>query len=298
MAAVIERFMTKDGSLQVASVVCTEVIEEARKIHDTFPIASAALGRALTGAGLLASFLKDSSRLALHFKGDGPLGPVFAEGTSDGHVRGFVVNPHIHLPSKNGKLNVGAGVGKGLLSVAKSAPHDKQPYTGSVEIQTGEIGEDIAFYLFQSQQIPSVVALGVFVEADNSVSAAGGAILQAMPGVTEATLEKLEKRVSKMRSITDMIRGGALARDLAFEILEDFEFQKLDQTLNLTYQCQCSTARVEKALLLVGAEEIKALIEKNTPAEVLCDFCGRKYFVEQTILSQLYEVARSRSFDA
>jgi molecular chaperone Hsp33 len=288
----IERFITSDGSLRVSAVICTDVIEEARKIHQTFPVGSAAFGRALIGAGLLASFGKEDTRVALHFKGDGPLGSVFAEGTAEGHVRGFVINPQIHVPSKNGKLNVGGGIGKGILSVAMTLPDQKMPYTGSVEIQTGEVGEDIAFYLFQSQQTPSVVALGVFVEPDNSVSAAGGVILQAMPGVSEQTLSTLEARVPKMKTITDLIRGGAATSDLAFEVLEDFQFRKLDESIALSYKCHCSMMRVEKALLLTGSEELAILVAKAEPSEITCDFCGLKYSVDLPTLQALLNISK------
>jgi molecular chaperone Hsp33 len=285
----IEKFISSDGSLRVSVVICSDVIEQARIIHGTFPVGSAALGRALVGAGLLASFQKGAdARTALHFKGDGPLGSVFAEGTSEGYVRGFIVNPQIHVPSKNGKLNVGGGIGKGILSVAMTLPDQKMPYTGSVDIQSGEIGEDIAFYLFQSQQTPSIVALGVYVEPDNSVSAAGGMILQAMPGVTDDVLAKLEARVPLMRSMTDLIREGATTSDLANEILGDFQFRKVsDEAVTMSYTCHCSSVRVEKALLLAGGEELKILIAKNESAEIKCDFCGRKYLVDVPTLTGL-----------
>jgi len=288
----VEKFISDDGTLRVSSVICTAVIQEAQKIHSTYPVASAALGRALIGAGLLATFMKEEGKVALHFKGDGPLGHVFAEGTSTGEVRGFIVNPQIHVPSQNGKLAVGAGVGQGVLSVAMSIPNEKQPYTGSVKIQSGEIGEDIAYYLFQSQQIPSVVALGVFVEPDNSVSAAGGSILQVMPGATDKTLEILEGRVKEMRSVTEIIREGGTAHDLAYEILEDFRFRKLeDSDVNFKYICQCSMVRVERSILLFGASEIEAMVKEKKDSEVVCDFCGRKYVVDSPTLEGLLSIA-------
>jgi len=245
----------------------------------------------------MASFQKHDNRVALHFKGDGPLGTVFAEGDSNGQVRGYVTNPQIHLPSRNGKLNVGGGIGKGILTIVASVPNEKQPYSGSVDIQTGEIGEDIAFYLFQSQQIQSVVALGVFVEPDNSVSAAGGMILQVMPGVSEKTLQALEARVPQMRSVTELIRGGAKTEDLVFEVLEDLSFRKLDESVALTYNCHCSVQRVHRSLLLLGAVELESMVQKAETSDIQCDFCGRHYLVDLDTLIGLLSLSK-RKYDA
>jgi molecular chaperone Hsp33 len=276
----VEKFISSDGTLRLSAVICTELVQEAHEIHKTYPVASAALGRALIGAGLLSTFFKESGRIALHFKGDGPLGQIFAEGTTEGHVRGFISHPQIHVESVNGKLNVGGGVGQGVLSVAISLPNEKQPYTGTVKLQTGEIGEDIAYYLFQSQQTPSVVALGVFVEPDNRVSAAGGTILQVMPGVTEETLRILENRVKEMRPVTELIRQGAKTEDLAYEVLEDFSFRKLDESIELQYKCSCSMIKVERSILILGEREISEMVAEQKDAEVICDFCGHAYIVD------------------
>lgn len=283
----ITKFITKDGTVRATAVISTNVIQEMQAIHESFPVATAALGRAITAAALLSNALKEGGRMSLHFKGDGPLGQVFAEGDFDGAVRGFVVNPQVHLPSKNGKLNVGDAVGKGFLTVATSLPNSKQPYSGSVQIQTGEIGEDIAFYLFQSQQISSIVALGVFVEKDGSVSAAGGVLVQLMPGVSEKTISVLEERVKKIKPVTELLLSGSNVTDLVSEILEDFEFYKLDQSAVMKYSCNCNITRVENAILLLGRAEISALIEKNESSDVTCDFCGRKYCVGIKKLKEL-----------
>lgn len=270
------------------------MIQEAQSIHQSYPVASAALGRALIGAGLLATFMKDEGKLALHFKGDGPLGQIFAEATTNGDVRGFINHAQVHVDSKNGKLDVGRGVGKGVLSVAMSLPNEKQPYTGTVKIQSGEIGEDIAYYLFQSQQTPSVVALGVFVEADNTVSAAGGSLLQVMPGATEATLQALEERVKQMQPVTEIIRNGGTTEDLAFDVLEDFNFRKLDESITLQYKCQCSMVKVERSILLLGEKEISSMVADQKSSEVICDFCGRKYEVDIPTLEGLLSIAKKR----
>ncbi|MCC6277940.1 MAG: Hsp33 family molecular chaperone HslO [Oligoflexia bacterium] len=292
MSGKIEKFLSADGTVMAASVVATDLINEARVIHGCSPVATAALGRALIGAGLMGSFIKNEGRVAFYFKGDGPLGQLFAEGNSEGHVRGFVSNPQIELPPKNGKLDVGGAVGRGILSVAHSLPTEKQPYTGSVQIQTGEIAEDIAFYLFQSQQIPSIVALGVFVEANRHVSHAGGVIVQVMPGAKEETLTHLENSVKKMKPVTEVLRNGGSAADLALDLLEDLTLRKLDYDKSLVYKCTCSGMKVERSLMLMGETHIKALIKDRVPAEVSCDFCGRKYSVDQETLKALLNLVK------
>lgn len=285
----IEKYITKDGTVRAAAVVATPIIQEMQTIHQSFPVATAAMGRAVIGAGLLASFLKNGARLSFHFKGDGPLGQVFAEGDETGAVRGFVTNPQTHIESKNGKLNVGEAVGKGFLTVATSLVQDKQPYSGTVQIQTGEIGDDIAFYLYQSQQTSSIVALGVFVEPDGKVSSAGGVVVQLMPGATEKTISLLENKVKQMRSMTEVIRSGGKTFDLVAEVLEDFEFRKLDQGQIMRYECQCNLTRVEKALMLLGEKEVKQM---EDPVDVRCDFCGRKYSVTQKELKKLFKASQ------
>jgi molecular chaperone Hsp33 len=293
---IVEKYITTDGTVRVSTVIATEVVEQAREIHKSYPVATAALGRALIGAGLLATFLKEKGRIALYFKGNGPLGNLFAEGDSDGGVRGYVTNPNIHVPSKDGKLHVGAAVGTGMLSVATSLPFEKHPYTGTVALQSGEIGEDIAYYLYQSQQVPSIVALGVFVEPNNSVSAAGGTILEVMPGASEATLRKLEERVKVIRPVTELIRANATTADLAYELLEDFQFRKLDETSDpecrLEYRCTCNMQRVERSLLLTGPVELGEMVSDAKEAEVTCDFCGRKYSVDIDTLKALANIAK------
>ncbi len=291
--APIEKYISLNGELRAAAVVATEVIQDMQSIHNSLPIGTAALGRAIIGAGLLASFLKNSgARISLHFKGDGPLGTVFAEGDESGAVRGFLINPQVHLPSKNGKLNVGSGVGKGTLTVATSVPTTKQPYSGSVEIQTGEIGEDIAYYLYQSQQIPSIVALGVFVETDHTVSAAGGVLVQLMPGAKEETIGILEKQVKKMRSVTEMVKAGLGPSQLVQEVLGEIKFRKLEIQRDMHYGCSCNITKVERSLILMGPGEIEILIQKNEPAQVTCDFCGRKYYIDQKTLSVLKDASK------
>ncbi len=287
--AKIEKYMTNDGSLRAASVVCTEVIEEARGIHKSFPLATAALGRTLIAAGLLSSFMKEKEKISLQFKGDGPLGQVFAEGTHDGFVRGFVQNPFAEIPSFDGKLPVGLGIGQGSLAIATSAPFEKAPYTGMVEIQTGEIAEDIAYYLFQSMQIPSIVALGTYIDTDQKVTAAGGMIVQLMPGATEKLIEKLETKVRQMRSVTDMIRSGAGPTDLLVEVVDDLSILNFGSERYLSYSCHCTIERVESALNLLGVEELTKMIADQEQADIRCEFCGRSYKIPPEQIKKLIE---------
>lgn len=297
-SAAIEKYITGDGTVRIASVVATGVVEECQKVHESTTIATSAMGRAIIGAGLLASFQKeDEARVALYFKGDGPLGQLFAEGEKNGAVRAFVSHPKLEMPAPEGKIQVGLGIGKGVLTVSTLLPPGKKPYTGTVPLQSGEVAEDIAYYLFQSQQIPSIVALGVSVDSSNKVLAAGGTIVQVMPGANEETVVALEKRVQNMRPVTDMVREGATAKELVCEVFEDLSFHKVDdnQPTNLKYACNCNITRVEKALLFAGSDEIKALIEKAEPAQVTCDFCGRRYGVGVPRLKVLLEKVKKES---
>lgn len=190
--------LAADGTLLAVGLVDTKTVEDARRIHDTYPTASAALGRALSGAVLLASVLKQNQKVTLQIAGDGPLQEIVAEADSECRVRGYIRRPHVHLDPKNGKLDVGGAVGSGFLNVIKDVGL-REPYRGTVNLQSGEIAEDIAYYLNASEQVPSAVSLGVYVDKDNSVKAAGGFMIQALPDVKDETLECLEERLRGIR---------------------------------------------------------------------------------------------------
>lgn len=274
-----------DDTLLVVGVVNTETVETARVLHGTYPTATAALGRVISGALLLGATLKDGQRVTLQVVGDGPLKGVLAESDWLCRVRGYVKRPHVHLDlNEKGKLDVGRAIGKGYLNVIKDLGL-REPYRGTIDLRTGEIGEDIAYYLNISEQIPSAVAVGVYVETDNSVRASGGVMIQAMPDVKEDTIKYLEDRWSNIRNVTTMILDGAGPREMLSEAV-GLPVKFLDKK-DVTFYCPCSKERVLDALVTLGREEIGELIKKNEPAQAQCQFCGKKYEVTPEELKEM-----------
>jgi len=283
----VHKFLTKDLTVRAAGVVATRVVDEMRSIQNTYPIATVAVGRTMVAALLMASHLKQGQALSLYFQGNGPLGRVFAEATYEGQVRGYCNNPQYQVPIEGDQIKTGPAIGIGLLTVTHHLPFSSEPHRGSVIIRTGEIGDDIAYYLDQSHQIPSVVSLGVHVNPYGLVEAAGGVLIELMPGYTEETVEKIEKRVKQAPSVSKRILEGATAEDLVRDFLADFELMELEHPYPISYQCRCSYERVSRSLVLLGTEELDQLIAKNEPAEVSCQFCGRRYQVAQEDLVKI-----------
>lgn len=280
------RSISKDGSIRGLAAVSTNLVEEARQRHQALPTAAAALGRALTGGALLGAGLKTGQRLALKFEGDGPLRKIVVEAESNGAVRGYVDEPQVHLPPKNGKLDVSGAVGRtGLLTVSKDL-RLKEPYRGIVRIVSGEIAEDLAFYLVESEQIPSAVALGVYVETNGQVTAAGGFLIQTLPPVQEEVLQELINRIQKLPPITDLLRSGSNPEAVLASIYGDLAYTVLDKYA-LVWQCSCSRERVEKALITLGREELATLSEHGETASITCEFCGQEYTFERDDLEKL-----------
>lgn len=276
------------------AAVTTCLVDEARRRHDCFPIASAALGRTMTAALLLAANLKNNEAITIRIAGDGPLGSVIADATPQGYVRGYVNNPHVNLPHNNGKLNVGGGVGQGLIHVSRFAHQDvhagvnglKQPFTGSVPLVSGEIGEDVAQYLYVSEQTPSTVALGVLVNPDLAVAAAGGFIVQAMPGAEDDVLALIEGNMSRLAPVSQMIKEGADANAMLSAIFAGLP-AKIFAPTPLAFYCHCSEERVENMLVSLGKDELAEMINDGQ-AEVRCHFCGEKYLISGERLKELY----------
>lgn len=284
----VVRGLAKNGAFRVFAADTRDVVEEAKNRHGTAPTATAALGRALTAAALLGADLK-TGRVMIQINGGGPLGEILAESDAEGHVRGLVQRPHIHLTPRGGKLLVGQAVGKnGFLSVTRDLGL-KEPYQGATQLVSGEIAEDLSYYLTVSEQIPSAVALGVFVDADNTVAAAGGFLIQTMPQATDEEISVTEKALLSLPPVTRLLREGLCPEEILARIFGE-EVEVLEKR-PLTYQCRCSRERVERALIALGPEEIEKLIEKGEPVEISCDFCGEKYIfgVEelQEILKQI-----------
>jgi molecular chaperone Hsp33 len=286
------RSITKDGSIRGLAAVTTDLVEEARRRHGAYPTAAAALGRALTGGTLLGALLKSGQRVALKFEGDGPLKRIVVEAESNGAVRGYVAEPQVHLPPKNGKLDVAGALGRtGLLTVSKDL-RLKEPYKGIVQLVSGEIAEDLAFYLAESEQVPSALALGVYVETNGHVAAAGGFLIQTLPPVQEEVLDKLICRIRQLPSVTDLLRAGRTPEDILADIFTGLPYTTLEKYA-LAWQCSCSRERLEKALITLGWEELAGLAEGDENTVVTCEYCRQEYIFHPEELHQLSEEIHS-----
>jgi molecular chaperone Hsp33 len=275
-----------DKTIRALAAVTTTLAEEARVRHQTAPTASAALGRTLTASLLLGSMLKEDEKLSLQFMGRGPLRGIFAEANGQGEVRGFVYYPRTHLPLKHGKLNVGGAVGEGTLTVIRSQPWSKEPYRSILPIVSGEIGSDIAHYLLNSEQIPSAVSLGVFVDPTESVVAAGGFILQVMPGASAETIAQLEASVARAKPVSQLVREGASPTEILAHVLDGFLPVPIGE-VPICFLCRCSRERVMGALVALGKAEIHDLAEKEGQVLVTCEFCNKQYVVDRDELEAL-----------
>ncbi len=278
MADEIIRAITGDGLIQAAAITGRDIVERARNIHTTLPVATAALGRALLAAGLMGDALKaDNGSLTLQIKGGGPLGTILAVSDNRGNVRGYVQNPDVALMEiEPGKLDVGTAVGEtGTLTVIKDLGM-KEPYVGSIGMFTGEIADDIAMYFVESEQIPTACALGVRVDTDQSVIAAGGYLIQLLPGADESMIEKIEKGVRGLGSVSKALLDGLDAEGLLRAVLSDFELEVLERH-PVEYRCYCNRDRVERALISMGREELSSMIQEQGQAELSCQFCDKLY---------------------
>ncbi len=291
MSDILTKAMTKDGFFKIAAAVTTDTVNAAHTYHQTMPVASAALGRLLTAGLLMADNLKEKdASLTLQMRGDGPLGTLVIVADSQGGVKGYVANPSADLPLKeNGKLDVGGGIGRGTLGVIRDLKL-KEPYIGQVPIQTGEIGDDLAYYFMQSEQIPSVVALGVLVDRDYSIKSAGGLLIQVMPGCDEKSLSKLENSIQGMMSVTEMMEHGMTAKAMIEYAMLGFDVEFLED-INIGYRCNCSRERMERAIVSLGKQEISDMIAEQGEAEIVCQFCNQPYRFTGEELSMLVEKA-------
>ena len=284
------RATAADGGIRAVGVITTNLTEEARRKHNLSYVATAALGRSMASGLLLASSMKkEGSRVNIHVKGDGPLGTILADAGLDGTVRGYVQNPQVELPpSAQGKLDVGQAVGhNGYLHVVRDVGYG-QPYSSTVELISGEVGEDIANYLVVSEQIPSALLVGVFVGA-NGVSAAGGVLLQIMPKAArdQSLVTLLESRISELSGFTPMLRAGKTLREIMEELLGDLDLFIFPEFHQVRFHCGCSFNRVLGALKMLGEAELQDMIEKDEGAEAVCQFCAEVYQANETQLTQL-----------
>ena len=291
----------KSGSYRVYVTVTTDLVQEAVSIHDTTPVASAALGRVLTAAGLMGIMLKsDEDKLTVNFKGNGQARQILATAHGDGTVKGYIANPYVDLPLKeNGKLDVGGALGDGELTVIKDLGL-KEPYMGTIALVSGEIADDLTAYFYISEQQNSSVALGVKVERDLSIGAAGGMIIQMLPGAEEAAVDALEEMIGKMEPLTTSISRvmeetpglsqSGIVRRLMEEIFADmpekYRLQALEER-EIRWECDCSRERMARALATIGKEDMREIIEEDGKAELQCHFCLKKYDFSRQELTEI-----------
>lgn len=289
------RAITAGGAVKAIAVTTRALTEQARNIHKTLPTATAALGRTLAAASMMGNALKaDAASLTLQIKGGGPLGTVLAVSDHLGNVRGYVQNPHTDLPLReDGKLDVGAAVGgEGTLTVIKDLGM-KEPYIGSVGLLGGEIAEDLAAYFVESEQIPTACALGVLVDRDQSVKAAGGYIIQLLPGAGEDVIAKVEGGVLAAGPVTALLDANSDPAALLRTVLSDFEVEILE-TSPISYKCYCSRSRVERALISMGIPELEDLLAEQGGCELGCQFCDKVYRFTGAELQLLVEKMKAQ----
>jgi len=273
------------GTVRIYAASTTNLVEKARKIHDTYPAASAAFGRVLTASVIMGAMYKEDQALTIRIDGGGPIGKIIASVNANGIVKGLVENPHVHISSKD-KLAVGMVVGNnGFIHVTKDLKV-RDIFTSSAELQTGEIAEDFTYYFAKSEQIPSSVGLGVLVNENNEVFASGGFILQVMPGVKPDTIAKIETNIKKMKPISELIDNNQKPEDIINLITEgDHEFV---EEMPLYYQCDCSKERFSNGLSTLDKKELKTLIDEKEPIEIMCEFCKTKYVFSIEELKEIY----------
>ena len=296
------RAITKDGSVKAVAAVTKDLTEQVRNIHKTLPVATAALGRTLAAASMMGNALKEeNASLTLQIKGGGPLGTVLAVSDHLGNVRGYVQNPQVNVPLReDGKLDVGRAVGAdGTLTVIKDIGL-KEPYIGSVGLLGGEIAEDLAAYFVESEQIPTACALGVLIDRDQSVKAAGGYIIQLLPGAGEDVIAKVEGGVRAAGAVTALLDRDPDPEALLRTVLSDFEVEILE-TAPIEYKCYCSRDRVERALISMGVAELEDLLAEQGGCELGCQFCDKVYrFTDkelQAIIDQMKAQKKEKKED-
>lgn len=272
----IVRATAANGQVRAFAAITRETVEEARQHHGTSPVATAALGRLLTAGTMMGSMMKnETDMLTLQVRGDGPIGGITVTADSKGDVKGYVENPDVMLPPKNGKLDVGGAVGIGLLQVIKDMGL-KEPYSGQTILVSSEIAEDLTYYFANSEQVPSSVGLGVLMEKDNTVKTAGGFIIQMMPFAEDATISQIEENLKHVTSVTELLDKGYTPEQLLEELLGNVGLEITD-TMPTRFYCNCSKERVEQAVASVGKKGIQEMINDGKPIEVKCHFCNTAY---------------------
>ena len=287
----IVRATAADSQVRAFAITSGELVEEARKRHNTSPVATAALGRLLTGGAMMGSMMKNETDvLTVKVRGNGPLEGITVTADSHANVKGYVENPDVMLPPKNGKLDVGGAVGIGIMQVIKDTGL-KEPYVGDTMLVTSEIAEDLTYYFASSEQVPSSVGLGVLMEKDNTVKCAGGFIIQMMPFAKEDTVAKIEENLKMVTSVTELLDKGYTPEQILKELLGNVGLEITD-TIPTQFYCNCSKERVEKAVASIGRKDIQEMIDEGKDIEVKCHFCNSAYHYTIEDLKQI--IKRSR----
>ena len=281
------RGIAAEGTVRAFAIKSTELVAVARERHKTFPVVTAALGRLLSAGAMMGSMMKgDDDLVSLSIKGDGPIQSIMVTADSHGNVKGFPGNPSVDIPPKRpGKLDVGGAVGEGTLTVVMDLGL-AEPYNGTVELQNGEIAEDLAYYFASSEQTPSAVGLGVMVDTNSEVKHAGGWIIQMMPNASEETIAKLEGKLASIEPVTTLMDKGMSPEDILGYILEDLDFEITDKK-DVRFHCNCSKERVSKALATIKSEEIQDIIDEGKDIDVKCYFCNTMYSFTPAELEQI-----------
>lgn len=273
----IVRATAADHQLRAFAVTSKDIVEKAREIHNTSPIATAAIGRLLTAASIMGSMMKgEKDVLTLQIECGGPIGGITVTADSNADVKGYVNNPNVILPpNAQGKLDVSGALGPGFLNVIKDIGL-REPYNGQTHLVSGEIAEDLTYYFATSEQVPSSVGLGVLMDKDNHVRQAGGFIIQVMPDTDDEVIDKLEARLGEVHSVTEMLDKGMTPEDILNYVLEGMDVEILE-TVPTQYKCDCSFERVSKVIASLGKKELQEMIDDGKPVEVNCQFCGSHY---------------------
>lgn len=288
----IVRATAAGGQVRAFAATTRNIVAEAGRRHGLSPVASAALGRLMTGGAMMGIMMKgDKNLLTLQVRSDGPIEGITVTADSHGNVKGYVGNPEVLLPpNAKGKLDVGGAVGNGILSVIKDLGL-KDPYVGQIDIQTGEIAEDLTYYFAVSEQTPSVVGLGVLMNPDNSVRQAGGFIVQLMPGAQEEVISKIEEKLGSLQSVTTMLDAGMTPEQILERILGDQNLE-INEKSDTAFYCNCSKDRVAKALISIGKDELEKMIAEGESIELNCHFCNTNYTFTVEELKELYQQSR------
>lgn len=290
----IHRYSSNDFTIRIAAIDATAIVAEVQLLQKMFPVASMGVGKAIVGALLLAAQLRDKQQIGLLFRGNGSLKSIYAEADYEGNVRAFTPNPQFEPP--NYKDGLKHALGNGTLSVSRHQPFQKQPFNGTVELVSGEIGEDIAHYLHQSHQIRSIVGLGIFLDEYGRVKKAGGVIIEVMPGVDEKVVELLLNNAeNKKPNISKILLDGGSPSDLVAPYMDGIPFTELDHPVTAKYFCPCTKDRVTRALEILGEADLQDMIAKKEEPEVTCQMCGKPYLFKVDEIEEIRERVHKNS---